>query len=163
MERSSELEALIALHVAVDEQVDKLVRLHGERLLCRRGCRDCCVDDLTVFELEADLIRTKHGALLVEGRPFASGACAFLDDAGDCRVYEHRPYVCRTQGLPLRWIEGSSEYRDICPLNDGQLTITELQPAACWLLGPFEGRLATLQAARAEGALKRVALRDLFG
>ena len=32
------------------------------------------------------------------------GACAFLDGEGGCRVYPDRPYVCRTQGLPLRWI-----------------------------------------------------------
>ncbi|MBK7707050.1 MAG: hypothetical protein IPJ30_15135 [Acidobacteria bacterium] len=53
--------------------------------------------------------------------PHTRGACAFLDQDA-CRIYPDRPYVHRTQGLPLRWIEDDLEeafkYRDICPLNE---------------------------------------------
>ena len=90
---------------------------HAAQVLrARRG------DQITVFEVEAEVIRRHHADLLAEGEPHAEGACAFLDGEGACRIYEHRPYVCRTQGLPLRWLEEldgeTVELRDICPLND---------------------------------------------
>ncbi|MCA9618024.1 MAG: YkgJ family cysteine cluster protein [Myxococcales bacterium] len=151
------------LHAEVDAASRRLTVLHAERLACARGCHDCCRDDLTVFEVEAALIRRHHGALLREGRPHPEGGCAFLDDAGACRIYPHRPYVCRTQGLPLRWIddEAEAEYRDICPLNEAGPPIEELEPEACWTLGPAEASLAGLQAADGHAG-ERVALRSLF-
>ena len=45
----------------------------------------------------------------------ASIPCPALDGDGACRIYEHRPLVCRTFGLPLR---NADEYiGDICDLN----------------------------------------------
>lgn len=137
---------------------------HAARLQCRRGCAACCVDEITVFAVEAARIRARAAAVLREA-PHAPGACAFLDDTGACRIYAHRPYVCRTQGLPLRWLEPEAalEHRDVCPLNEpGGPPIESLAADDCWELGPVEGRLAALQAARTPGALPRVRLRGLF-
>lgn len=125
------------------------------------------MDGLTVFEVEAENIRCYHADLLAEGAPHPEGACAFLDEAGACRIYEHRPYVCRTQGLPLRWIEERSdgnlvELRDICPLNANGPPVEALPAEECWSIGPFEERLAKLQATADGGKLRRVALRSLF-
>ena len=89
-----------------------------------------------------------------------------LDELGACRIYPDRPYICRTQGLPLRWLEETAsgelaEHRDVCPLNLTDLSLLELPDEAFWRLGPVEQRLAELQH-RAFGALRRVALRELF-
>lgn len=159
-------DALRALHREVDAQALPLAAGLGARLQCRQGCADCCVDELTVFEVEAARIRAAYPALLREGAPHPEGACAFLDDRGGCRVYDARPYVCRTQGLPLRWLdelEGQVvERRDICPLNDaGEPPLEALPAETCWTLGPVEARLRALQEG-ASGDLRRVALRDLF-
>ena len=155
-------DAVAALHAEVDREAGRLHVLHAERLQCRRGCSACCVDDLTVFEVEAAPIRRRHAELLATGVAHAEGACAFLDEASACRIYEHRPYVCRTQGLPLRWIEerdgGAVELRDICPLNESGQPIEELMEDACWTIGPMEERLARLVIEPAT----RVRLRDLF-
>lgn len=159
--------ALLGLHAEVDEAAAPLVALHGPRLRCARGCHDCCVDDLSVFEVEADRIRRHHAELLAEGEPHPPGGCAFLDAAGACRIYADRPYVCRTQGLPLRWEDedddgGVVELRDICPLNEpGEPELVALPAEACWTLGPVEGRLATLQV-QLTGRPARVRLRELF-
>ncbi|HMV68287.1 MAG TPA: YkgJ family cysteine cluster protein, partial [Myxococcota bacterium] len=99
------------LHAAVDELVAPLAARHGDRLACRRGCHGCCRDGLTVFEVEADRIRALHPDLLRDGAPAPAPGCAFLDADGACRVYDARPYVCRTQGLPLRWADGGAERR----------------------------------------------------
>jgi hypothetical protein len=159
--------ALEALHAEVDRAAGVLAERHRERLRCGRGCHACCVDGLSVFEVEAERIRGAHPELLRSGRPHAPGACAFLGDAGECRIYPDRPYVCRTQGLPLRWIEQGPpgeivERRDICPLNDAGEPLEALAPGDCWTLGPVEDRLRRLQESRDGGTGRRVALRDLF-
>lgn len=160
------LAAVEALHAEIDARAGALHARHAARLQCRRGCHACCIDDLTVSEVEALRIRARAPAVLREP-PHPPGACAFLSDTGSCRIYAQRPYVCRTQGLPLRWIDaeapgGPVERRDICPLNEAGAPIESLPAADCWELGPVEGRLATLQARRDGGAARRVSLRDLF-
>ena len=159
--------ALADLHAEVDRQVSHLYILHSKRLQCRKGCSGCCVDGLTVFEAGAENICRHHADLLAESVPHPEGACAFLDEAGACRIYEHRPYVCRTQGLPLRWTGERSdgnpaELRDICPLNENGSPVETLAAEKCWSIGPFEGRLARLQATADGGKLHRVSLRSLF-
>jgi Fe-S-cluster containining protein len=57
-----------------------------------------------------------------------STPCPNLDDAGLCRMYEHRPLVCRTFGLPLR--EGRRYIGDICELNFTAASKSERMKAA---------------------------------
>ncbi|MBX3192058.1 MAG: YkgJ family cysteine cluster protein [Labilithrix sp.] len=155
-----------ALHGAVDELVRPIAQAHGARLSCRSGCSSCCTDGLSVFEIEAAVIARHHADLLENGAPHEEGACAFLDGEGACTVYAHRPYVCRTQGLPLRWLDDEAlvEARDVCPKNlaDDGTPLEELAPETCWTLGPFESRLASRQAAVDGGEGRRVPLRSLF-
>ena len=158
---------LLALHQEVDHEAEALASRQAARLQCARGCSDCCRDDLTVFAVEAARIRRNNSHLLAEGAPHAAGACAFLDGEGACRIYADRPYVCRTQGLPLRWLDTDDagmvvEYRDICPLNEEGAPLEQLAEGDCWTLGPTEGRLAALQEEWSAGRLERVHLRDLF-
>lgn len=165
--REERLAGLARLYEDVDREAARLRTIHGPRLLCGRGCTRCCIDGVTVFEVEAEHIRRRHAALLAAALPHAEGACAFLDDTGACRIYADRPYVCRTQGLPLRWTEehhdGSIvERRDICPLNEPGPPIETLRENECWTIGPAEGRLVALQARLAGGRLRRVSLRSLF-
>jgi Fe-S-cluster containining protein len=161
------LSELERLHETVDRRASILEQLHAARLDCKRGCKGCCADDLTVFEVEAERIRRDHRSLLLEGDPHPEGACAFLDEQGACRVYESRPYVCRTQGLPLRWMETDiegrrTEYRDICPLNERpEAPLEALDEEDCWTIGPTESSLAQLQT-EFGGGLRRIRLRDLF-
>jgi Fe-S-cluster containining protein len=147
-------------HLAVDEAAAPVEKANAARLKCGAGCADCCVDGLTVFAIEAEEIALHHASVLDE-EPHPPGACAFLDGEKRCRIYAHRPYVCRTQGLPLRWIEDEGdeiyEARDICPLNAEGSPLEELPADACWSIGPFEERLAREQN---DGA--RVALRSLY-
>lgn len=164
-----DLQPVRAVHDAVDEALAPLARVHRERLQCRRGCSSCCVDDISVFEIEADRIRAEYPAVLATALPHPPGACAFLGTEGECRVYRARPYVCRTQGYPLRWAQivpetgETGEYRDICTLNDQpEAPLEALGPDECWTLGPIEEVLRRLQEARDGGKGRRVALRDLF-
>jgi Fe-S-cluster containining protein len=125
------------------------------------------VGGITVYEVEARNMKAHHRRLLQNGIPHREGACAFLDSKECCRIYEDRPYVCRTQGYPLRWLEERDEgqvveMRDICPLNDPGEPLETLPVEACWTIGPFEERLARLQCAVHGGQMIRIELRDLF-
>lgn len=167
----ADLLRLEALHRQVDGLADAVARSLAGHLVCGRGCSGCCQDGLTVFAVEAELIRARCGDLLREEPAGPAGGCAFLAADGACRVYPWRPYVCRTQGLPLRWFSGdpgSEEGRDICPLNletfpGGRADLVALPAESCWTMGPWEGRLASLQA-EASGCFvsERVPLRSLF-
>lgn len=162
--RAERLAPLLLLHAQVDARAAAIAARLGTRLQCKRGCSACCVDDLSVFAVEAERIRAHHAELLALGAPHPEGACAFLDEGGACRVYADRPYVCRTQGLPLRWLdeEREAELRDVCALNEpGEPPLEALPESDCWTLGETEAALAELQ--RAFGAAgERVALRALF-
>ena len=171
--REEAFEALFDLHREIDTAAAAVARRLGDRLRCARGCAACCIDDLTVRPIEAERIRRRHPDLLRDSEPHPPGACAFLDGEGACRVYADRPSVCRSQGLPLRILYEDeageiAEHRDICPLNiAGGAPLERLGEDDCWLVGPFELRLATLDA-RFVGDEKngeeevRVALRSLF-
>lgn len=156
-----------ALHAEIDARVRPLAERHRARLRCGLGCNACCIDDLTVFEVEAARIVAGHASLLREGLPHPPGACAFLGEAGECRIYDARPQVCRTQGLPLRWLaEDASgeivERRSICELNAAGAPLDALAEDDCWQLGPFEERLIRLQAERDGVGERRIGLRSLF-
>ena len=162
-------EKLRVLHQAIDEKVSTLETKHASFMECKRGCSDFCQDKLTVFEVEANRIR----AFLQEVQPRLTlhppGSCAFLHPKDkSCQVYQARPYVCRTQGLPLRFLEeteeGLSEFRDICPLNDKETDpIEELDAEDCWEIGPTESELwvLTREESRRDPVDGRVELRAL--
>jgi uncharacterized protein len=163
---NSILISLSRLYDKIDKQSHVLSTIHAGRLRCRPGCADCCVDDITVNEAEAFNIRHALTGLLKKEPPHPPGACAFLSDNKTCRIYTQRPYVCRTQGLPLHWIEEldgrTFAMRDICPLNDDDVPIEQLPEKECWRIGPYEEELAKLQNIVGKGEMRRVKLRDLF-
>lgn len=153
---------------AIELQTKRLEQVHQARLNCRRGCSGCCIDEITVWNVEAENIRHNHPALLSDERPNTGGGCAFLDSNGACRIYHARPYVCRTQGLPLRWFDENEgevyELRDICPLNEAveDEPIENLAEQDCWTIGDAEAALADLQNEFENGEMRRVPLRELF-
>ena len=58
----------------------------------------------------------------------ASIPCPNLNERGECLVYENRPLVCRTFGLPLR--DGGRYIGDICELNFREAPQPEREKAA---------------------------------
>jgi hypothetical protein len=120
------------------EQVDRLAaRLasrYARHLACRAGCSGCCHHHLSVFPVEADAAREAIEALPPEIRAVVERqareitrreaddqpvACPLLVE-DRCSIYEARPLICRTQGLPLLiQIEGGDGEPevDFCPLN----------------------------------------------
>ncbi|MEM6992329.1 MAG: YkgJ family cysteine cluster protein [Myxococcota bacterium] len=142
-------EALKRLRVhllLIDEGVAPVVTRYREHIQCAEGCSDCCHQTFRVSALE--------GALLREGLAEAPPAeradierraeqwhadsrepCPVLSDDGRCRLYAHRPRICRKYGIPL-WHPDQPERVTTCPKNfqgmadiDAELV---LDPQAAW-------------------------------
>ncbi|MEO8033638.1 MAG: YkgJ family cysteine cluster protein [Acidobacteriota bacterium] len=58
----------------------------------------------------------------------ATTACPNLDETGSCMIYEHRPLICRTFGLPLR--EDVKMLGEVCELNFTAASEEEKERAA---------------------------------
>jgi uncharacterized protein len=162
MEKEYLLSQLQTFYKTLEKETTRLEKTHAERLQCKKGCAACCVDDITIFSIEAENIKTKNKAFFAKESPHALGKCAFLDQNEGCRIYKTRPYVCRTQGLPLRWIQEKIEYRDICPLNENDEPVEEIPSQHCFTFENYEEQLAILQIKFDGGSLERTMLRDLF-
>lgn len=92
---------------AAVEKIDAAAAAVFERraadLACREGCSSCCVEGLSVLSVEAANIARFLEEPGARGEPSPPpGGCPFLDGEGACTIYEVRPVVCRTHGLPLR-------------------------------------------------------------
>src|SRR5438105_9502158 len=58
----------------------------------------------------------------------ASTPCPNLNESGECMIYDSRPLVCRTFGLPLR--DGDNYLGDVCELNFTSASDAEKQTAS---------------------------------
>lgn len=159
------MELLADFYSKVDKKTKLLMQENISAIKCKIGCCDCCIDGITVFLIEAENIKKNHSDLLKVGIAASEGKCAFLNNAGECRIYSDRPYVCRTQGLFLRWTETVDdnevyEYRDTCPVNDDSEILT-LGEDKFLLIGDFEDDLQKLQFDEYQN-YKRLELRSLF-
>lgn len=109
----------------VDAFFVRVATRHGEHLSCARGCYDCCDVRLTLTGVEAAAVRGAWLALSSERRAEVRAtwredatACAALDRQGRCAVYEGRPLVCRSHGVPVRMLDKRSlPIVDVCFRN----------------------------------------------
>jgi Fe-S-cluster containining protein len=127
----------------VDDLTSQLNERYKSHLQCGAGCSGCCQHHLSVFAVEAAVL-TEAIAALPEAtqtrirqqaedinKREAKGeavACPLLVD-NLCSVYEARPLICRTQGLPLLYeADDGAQEIDFCPLNfESDAAIAELQ------------------------------------
>lgn len=150
----------------------------GAAITCHAGCDDCCRRRFTVTGIEAAVIReglaalpeARRDELAIRAREGDPGVCAALDADGRCAIYAHRPVICRTHGLPLRFTEEragrSLPMLDACPKNFVGLDLSDVSPASVMdqtTLSTILGALDAADAAetgRARG--ERVAIAELL-
>lgn len=99
----------VALRDKVDAFAAAVAARRVDAIQCRAGCSGCCQVELALSDVEAEALRQALEALDPEARATLAaradvhdGACPLLV-GGRCAVYDARPLVCRTQGLPLRY------------------------------------------------------------
>jgi len=122
------LQAYFQLRDRTDRFFESAASRYRDQVMCRPGCSRCCVGGLTVVMVEAIAIGGGLGIpserihLQAGQLPLSDGgSCAFLDNRGHCRIYAHRPLVCRTHGMPL--LQQGDGTISVCDLN-----FTEVSP-----------------------------------
>ena len=118
----------LRVHLAViDRDVATVVDRYREHIECRAGCSDCCHQTFRVSDLEGAYLREGVAALPASARddilarargyaPDTRTPCPALSEAGECRVYAHRPRICRKYGIPL-WHPDRPHEVKTCPKN----------------------------------------------
>jgi len=106
----------------VDAFFVRVAERHGTDMQCATGCSDCCHVRLTITGVEAAAIRDEVAQWprarrrgLVAGGP--TDRCAALDPAGRCKIYDARPLVCRSHGVPIRMRQGGLPVVQSCHRN----------------------------------------------
>ena len=125
---------ILALQKNVDQFCESFEKKYSKEMTCKKGCSACCHQDLSVFPIEADVIRQwfqnqpdslKSELIATWKLDQATGAdtsghpaqpCSFLYKNA-CTIYAARPMICRSQGVALKWVENESPQYDVCPLN----------------------------------------------
>ncbi len=150
---------LDALFAKIDAFFAAAHAREGEAITCRAGCADCCRRRFTVTGLEAEVIReglealpaARREELAHRARAGDSEVCAALDADGRCAIYAHRPVICRTHGLPIRFTtERSLPMVDACPKNFVGQDLSTVSPASVMdqtTLSTILGALDTAHAA----------------
>lgn len=127
-EEKSGNSGLLANYRALVGKVDTLCRdivaASGDAIACRKGCDGCC-RQFSVFPVEAYSIARAvslldpncGGAIRERAMGRRDGDECPLLDGGCCLLYEHRPIICRTHGLPILMRSGEAATVDFCPRN----------------------------------------------
>jgi Fe-S-cluster containining protein len=110
------------LSCKVDAFFARVEARHGTDMQCQTGCSDCCHVRLTITHVEAAAIRAHIAAWPVPRRAALAHTgpeayCAALDGAGRCKIYDARPLVCRSHGVPIRLRRGALPVIEACHHN----------------------------------------------
>ncbi|MDA3885101.1 MAG: YkgJ family cysteine cluster protein [Candidatus Delongbacteria bacterium] len=99
-------------------KITKIAKIHEKHLVCKKGCTNCCMN-ISVFPIEFYAI----GKMLKKAKKKIKlnrhKRCSFLQDCL-CMIYQFRPILCRTHGLPLSHRDSHDPSRAniaICELN----------------------------------------------
>lgn len=162
--------ALVVLRRRVDEHFEAALSRSPGQMQCRAGCSRCCHHRFGVFEVEAHRVRAALARLAradpglrervrqQADDPATHHHCALLVD-DRCAVYDERPLICRTHGLPTRVRESGEGHGSLqgCPLN---FTSSEPPAASVLELAAVNAPLSVM-ARMWDGHGSRVALEEL--
>jgi hypothetical protein len=132
----------------IDKDVAAFETMHKLQLKCKKGCDSCC-ESLTLFPIEYFAIQNELGTNAnLPSKKWLSGvtkSCRFLIK-GECSIYNSRPIICRTQGLPLLYenFEGTGFELSVCKLNFKGVDVTKFNKETALFMSPFNSRLFLL-------------------
>lgn len=140
------------LLAALDTEIARIGEMHAAALSCGPGCASCC-QAFSVLPIEAACLREAIDALPLAsleriGSNLAEGddRCPLLIDEL-CSVYAARPVICRTQGLPLAYVDEERQAIEVsaCKLNFPD--DNAFAPESLLFMDGFNGRLSELNRA----------------
>jgi uncharacterized protein len=106
------------LRFEVENECAQLHKGHQQHTKCAKGCSDCCMNfNLLPVEFYSILNNIKSSQLILS-ECVNNETCPFLYE-GLCQIYDYRPLICRSHGLPILTMdtEGENWELSFCPLN----------------------------------------------
>lgn len=118
------LENYRQLTARVDALCNSITAALGGQITCSAGCSSCCTS-IKVFPVEASALRVALKSLpdrqaeeiIRHVSEHAEGERCPLLLHHRCLLYESRPIICRTHGLPIIYTIDGQHYSDCCPHN----------------------------------------------
>lgn len=130
----------------IDQQSKHLTSIHSKHLQCKKGCDLCCMD-YRIFPVEFYTILNrikKDKAFLKPEEKEDKNSCIFLKNHA-CTIYENRPVICRTHGLPLLSINDDDEWElSNCELNFTEFDFNEFDAENTFPMDRFNSKLFIL-------------------
>ncbi len=95
----------------IDLKISKILSFYKNDILCAKGCSSCCME-ITLLPVEFFSIKyefdkryslknlSNNYDIFTSRNESNKKECIFLKNS-ICMIYESRPVICRTQGLPL--------------------------------------------------------------
>lgn len=108
----------------IDSLCNDIAAALGEQITCSAGCSSCCTA-ITVFPVEAAAIREALANLPDQQADIIRHHVSEHADEERCPLlfhhrcllYDARPIICRTHGLPIVYTADNQRKSDCCPLN----------------------------------------------
>ncbi len=136
----------LALRQAIDSLSESLEGQHKNHMKCKTGCDLCCMD-YSVFPIEFHSILN---ALKVDktvpaiNKDTLKEDCIFLNNH-QCSIYEERPIICRTHGLPLLFMGEDGNWElSACELNFTEFDMEEFAEENTFPQDKFNSKLFML-------------------
>ena len=99
----------------IDQLSEKLSGLHKNHMQCKKGCDLCCMN-YSLLPIEYFAIKDQLKDQPIKSRGCEDDECVFLINH-ECHIYENRPIICRTHGLPLLFMNDEQWELSACELN----------------------------------------------
>jgi len=103
----------------IDQHTAFLEYMHHKHMKCKNGCALCCID-FSVFPIEFYYLLNELKEQNVKHEPdsdLSTEICVFLR-SNSCTIYNQRPIMCRTHGLPILYANDNGEWElSACELN----------------------------------------------
>lgn len=105
----------------IDSATAKLAKKHHKHMECKAGCDLCCMDygilPVEFFSIVEELRANNFDKAELPPKPENNDSCVFLKNHV-CTIYQSRPVICRTHGLPLLFTNDEGEWQlSACELN----------------------------------------------
>lgn len=137
------LSAYYQLRNELDQRCVALSQEHTAHLQCQAGCDSCCMA-FNIFPLELEAIRQEAADKLQLGQtPPTEDDCPFLVDH-QCVIYQSRPFICRTQGLPLLFVNDEEWELSVCELNFTEYDFAQFSEDNTFAMDRYNSRLFML-------------------
>lgn len=109
----------LSVRAEIDKLSERLEKQHSNHMKCKAGCDMCCMD-YSVLPIEfysiVNALKSNNIKPLINSDAKEED-CIFLNNHR-CMIYEDRPIICRTHGLPLLFMSDEGNWElSACELN----------------------------------------------